>query len=86
MIDKTILAATIASSDNPAALAALALILMSLAEPINFRSQGEFDELIDKWKRALEGIDPVVVDDLIAQMRAARSSLVAHSGPIKQAS
>ena len=33
MIDKTILAATSASSDNPEALAALALIELSIAEP-----------------------------------------------------
>lgn len=86
MIDNTMLAATSASSDNPAALAALALIFLSLAEPINSRSRSELYELIDKWGRTLQGADPVVVDSLTAQMRATRAPMDALAGPLKQAS
>ena len=58
MIDKTILAATSASSDNPEALAALALIELSIAEPANSGSQSELNELIDKWGRRFKGSIP----------------------------
>ena len=85
MIDSTMLAATSASSNNPAALAALALISLSLAEPINSRSRSELYELIDKWGRTLQGADPVVVEGLTAQLRATRSSIDAIAGPLKQA-
>jgi hypothetical protein len=86
MIDKTILAATSASSDNPEALAALALIELSIAEPANSGSQSELNELIDKWGRTLQGVDPVVVDRLTTQLRAAGASLDALVTPLKQAS
>ena len=86
MIEKTILAATSASSNNPAALAALASIELSLAAPFNFRPQSELDELIGKWARTLRGVDPVVVDSLTAQLRATRAPIDALAGPLKQAS
>ena len=86
MIDKTILAATSGSSDNPDALAALALSELSIAEPANSGSQSELNELIDKWGRTLQGVDPVVVDRLATQLRAARASLDARVRPLKQAS
>ena len=86
MIDKTILAATSPSSDNPEALAALALIELSIAEPANSSSQSELNELIDKWGRTLQDVDPVVVDRLAIQLRAARASLDALVTPLKQAS
>ena len=86
MIDKTILAATSASSDNPEALTALALIELSIAEPANSGSQSELNELIDKWGRTLQGVDPVVVDRLTTQLRAVRASLDALVTPLKQAS
>ncbi len=86
MIDKTILAATSASSDNPEAPAALALIELSIAEPANSGSQSELNELIDKWGRTLQGVDPVVVDRLTTQLRAARAALDALVTPLKQAS
>ena len=86
MIGNTMLAATGASSNNPAALSALALILLSLAEPINPPTQNELYELIDKWGRTLQGIDPVVVDSLTAQLRAIRAPIDALAGSLKQAS
>ena len=85
MIEKTILAATCASSNDPAALAALALIELSLFEPSNARSQNELDELICKWARTLQGVDPVVVHGIAAQLRAIRSSIDAITEPLKQA-
>ena len=85
MIDQTILEATSASSNNPAALSALALILLSLAEPISSRTQSELDELIGKWARTLHRADIVVVDGLIAQLRAAGATLGAPIAPLKQA-
>ena len=47
MTEKTIVAAASASSNSPDALAALALIELSLAEPFNARAQSELDELIE---------------------------------------
>ena len=85
MIDKTILAATSASCNNPAALAALASIELSLSEPSNARSQSELDELVGKWARTLQYVDPTVVDGLAAQLRATRSSIDALVRSVKQA-
>ena len=85
MIDKTILAATSASSDNPEALAALALIELSIAEPANSSSQSELNELINEVEDG-KRVDPVVVDRLTTQLRAARASLDALVTPLKQAS
>jgi len=59
---------------------------LSLAEPFNARAQSELDELIEKWGRTLRGVDPVVVDGLIARLRAIRSPLDGTAGPLRQAS
>jgi hypothetical protein len=80
------LAATSLSSDNPAALVALALIELFLAEPTNALSQGKLDELIDKWVQTQKGNDPVVVDRLTAQLRVTLVLSDAPAGPVKQAS
>ena len=85
MIDKTILAATTVSSNNPAALAAFALIALSLAEPPGDRSHPELCELINKWGQTLRSVDPAVVERLCAQLRATRPSLDAVDGPLKHA-
>jgi hypothetical protein len=85
MIEKTILAATSASVNNPAALAALALISLSIAEPFHSRSQSELFELIGKWTRTLEGVDPAIVDAIATQLRATQSSIDALVRPFKQA-
>ena len=85
MIEKTILAATCASSNDPAALAALASIELSLAAPLNFRPQNELDELISKWVRTLRGVDPAIVDGIATKLRATQSSINGLVGPFKQA-
>ena len=86
MIGKTILAATSLSSDNPAALVALAMIELFIAEPTNALSQGKLDKLIDKWAQTQGGVDPLVVDRLTAQLRVTLVLSDAPSGPVKQAS
>jgi hypothetical protein len=86
MLEETILAATSASSGNPAALTALALVELSLAAPFNSRSQRNLHELIDKWGRTLQDVDPNVVDSLTAHLKAITGALDAAPGPFKQAS
>ena len=86
MIDQTISAATSASNNNPVALTALALIELSLAAPVSSHSEAELDELIDKWGRALQGVDAIDVDRLTTQLKAVRVSLEAPETSFKQAS
>ena len=85
MIDNTILAATCASKNNSASLAALALILLSLAEPINSRSQFKLFKLIDEWERSVLDADPILMSVLATQLSAIGAS-PHEAGPFKQAS
>ena len=58
-----------ASVGNSDAIAALALVELSLAQPLSFRSRLDLHVLIDKWGRALKGVDPVEVERLKRQIK-----------------
>ena len=86
MIEYAILAALRASSGNPDAIAALALIELSLAEPPGLGSVEKLTEFIDKWGLTLRGVDAADVDHLKNQLKSGSASPDALPPTLKQAS
>ena len=70
MIEYAILAALRASNGNPDAIAGLALIELSLAEPPGLVSVGKLAELIDKWGLTLRGLEAADIDHLKNQLKS----------------
>ncbi|WP_158816114.1 hypothetical protein [Methylocapsa sp. S129] len=70
MNKKALLAALIASRENPDALEAIARVELYLAESPDTRSQTELNDLIDKWGQTLVGMD---VGEIVALKRQLKS-------------
>jgi hypothetical protein len=64
LIDQAILKSLQFSLDNSCALAALAQIELHLAQSPSARSRTTFDDLLDRWGRALIGVDTDELDRL----------------------
>jgi hypothetical protein len=86
MIDHAILAALRVSDRNPAAIAALALIELSIAEPPILGSIEKLGELIDNWGLTLRGVGAADVEHLKNELKSCSGSPDALTPTLKQAS